>query len=158
MNMLADKGMVALPIEDYDRFKELEKKDYDFEKRINKIRDEYNLKLEEYEDKHTICLKEDLDRRPIYNAVYTLNAKNPDIQKWIMDKIGFKSIKITKNGVYIDEVAYFKTDYMYLSLSWRTDILKEEIKGLKERRHKILKSLSLLNLIKSWWNLKKQRK
>ena len=30
MDTTLNKGMVALPIEDYDRFKELEKKDYDF--------------------------------------------------------------------------------------------------------------------------------
>ena len=35
MDTTLDKGMVALPIKDYDRFKELEKKDYNFEKRVS---------------------------------------------------------------------------------------------------------------------------
>ena len=72
-----------------------------------------------------------------------------------MDKIGFESIMINNNGVRIDGICYFKTDSLFLSLDRRTDELRKEIKDLKERRYKILSSLSLFSLIKSWWNLKK---
>lgn len=154
MDTTLDKGMVALPIEDYDRFKELEKKDYDFEKRVSKERDRYNRELDEYKDKNLVYFRESYDNH-LYNMSYYLNPKNPNTKKWIMDKIGFESITISYNGVRIDGICYFKTDSLFLSLDRRTDELRKEIKDLKERRYKILSSLSLFSLIKSWWNLKK---
>src|SRR5574344_42230 len=154
MDTTLDKGMVALPIEDYERFKELEKKDYDFEKRVSKERDRYNRELDEYKDKNLVYFRESYDNH-LYNMSYYLNPKNPNTKEWIMDKIGFESITISYNGVRIDGICYFKTDSLFLSLDRRTDELRKEIKDLKERRYKILSSLSLFSLIKSWWNLKK---
>lgn len=154
MDTTLDKGMVALPIEDYDRFKELEKKDYNFEKRVSEERDRYNRKLEAFKDRSLVYFIETYDNH-LYNMSYSLNPKNPNTKKWIMDKIGFESIMINNNGVKIDGICYLKTDSLFLSLDRRTDELRKEIKDLKERRYKILSSLSLFRLIKSWWNLKK---
>ena len=154
MDTTLNKGMVALPIEDYDRFKELEKKDYNFEKRVSEERDRYNRKLEAFKDKKLVYFRESYDKH-LYNMSYYLNPKNPNTKKRIMDKIGFESIMINNNGVRIDGICYFKTDSLFLSLDRRTDELRKEIKDLKERRYKILSSLSLFSLIKSWWNLKK---
>jgi len=154
MDTTLDKGMVALPIEDYDRFKELEKKDYNFEKRVSEERDRYNRKLEAFKDKKLVYFRETYDNH-LYSMSYSLNPKNPNTKKWIMDRIGFESIMINNNGVKIDGICYFKTDSLFLSLDRRTDELRKEIKDLKERRYKILSSLSLFRLIKSWWNLKK---
>ena len=154
MDTTLDKGMVALPIKDYDRFKELEKKDYNFEKRVSEERDIYNHKLEAFKDRSLVYFRETYDNH-LYSMSYSLNPKNPNTKKWIMDKIGFESIMINNNGVRIDGICYFKTDSLFLSLDRRTDELRKEIKDLKERRYKILSSLSLFRLIKSWWNLKK---
>lgn len=80
MDTTLNKGMVALPIEDYDRFKELEKKDYDFEKRVSKERDRYNRKLEAFKDKKLVYFRETYDKH-LYNMSYSLNPKNPNTKK-----------------------------------------------------------------------------
>lgn len=154
MDTTLDKGMVVLPIKDYDRFKEFEKKDYNFEKRVSEERDVYNHKLEAFKDRRLVYFRETYDNY-LHSMSYSLNPKNPNTKKWIMDKIGFESIMINNNGVRIDGICYFKADSLFLSLDRETDELRKELKNLKERRYKILSSLSLFRLIKSWWNLKK---